>query len=57
MHFMMRAKALVEEGVIDIEDREFFWFAETADDIWEHLLCWYERNGQSLIGETLAMKN
>ena len=42
--------ALVEEGVIDFEDRELFWFAETADDIWEGLLCWYERSGESLIG-------
>ena len=42
---------LVEEGVIDIEDRELFWFAETADDIWEGLLCWYERTGESLVGE------
>ena len=33
---------LVEEGVIDIEDWELFWFAETADDIWEGPLCWYE---------------
>ena len=41
---------LVEEGVIDIEDRELFWFAETADDIWEGLLCWYERAGESLVG-------
>ena len=42
---------LVEEGVIDIEDRELFWFAETADDIWEGLLCWYDRSGESLIVE------
>ena len=40
---------LVEEGVIDIEDRDLFWFAETAEDIWEGLLCWYERQGQPLI--------
>ncbi|HEB55791.1 MAG TPA: TIGR00730 family Rossman fold protein [Gammaproteobacteria bacterium] len=40
---------MVEEGVIDIEDRDLFWFAETAQDIWEGLLCWYERKGESLI--------
>lgn len=34
------------------EDRELFWFAETADDIWEGLLCWYERNGETLVEET-----
>lgn len=42
---------LVDEGVIDIEDRDLFWYAETADDIWEGLLCWYERNGEILIKE------
>jgi hypothetical protein len=42
---------LVEEGVIDVEDRELFWFAETAEDIWEGLLCWYEKNGENLIEE------
>lgn len=42
---------LVEEGVIDIEDRELFWFAETAEDIWEGLLCWYERIGEPLLDE------
>jgi len=42
---------LVDEGVIDIEDRDLFWFAETANDIWEGLLCWYESNGESLIEE------
>jgi hypothetical protein len=40
---------LVEEGVIDIEDRDLFWFAETAEDIWEGLVCWYERQGEPLI--------
>jgi len=40
---------LVDEGVIDIEDRDLFWFAETANDIWEGLLCWYEHKGEPLI--------
>lgn len=40
---------LVEEGVIDAEDRELFWYAETADDIWKGLLLWYERNGETLV--------
>ena len=40
---------MVEEGVIDVEDRELFWYAETADAIWEGLQCWYERNGEALI--------
>ncbi len=42
---------LVNEGVIDIEDRELFWYAETANDIWEGLLCWYEKKGEMLIEE------
>jgi len=40
---------LVEEGVIDEEDRELFWYAETAKDIWDGLLCWYESSGEKLI--------
>ena len=31
---------LVEEGVIDSEDHELFWFAETADDIWAGIQKW-----------------
>jgi len=40
---------LVDEGVIDVEDRDLFWFAETAEEIWEGLQCWYENNGGALI--------
>ena len=39
---------MVSEGVIDLEDRELFWFAETAADIWEGIQCWYENNGEQL---------
>ena len=42
---------LVEEGVIDVEDRDLFWFAETAEDIWTGLQDWYQHNGESLIPE------
>jgi len=42
---------LVAEGVIDAEDRELFWYAETADDIWQGLLLWYERAGEMLIDD------
>ena len=31
---------LVEEGVIDAEDRELFWYAEAADDIWAGIQKW-----------------
>lgn len=40
---------LVDEGVIDFEDRDLFWYAETAEEIWEGLLCWYERSGEPLV--------
>lgn len=40
---------LLDEGVIDVEDRDLFWFAETAEEIWEGLLFWYEHNGETLI--------
>lgn len=39
---------LVDEGVIDFEDRELFWFAETAADIWNGILLWHDANGEPL---------
>jgi len=39
---------LVDEGVIDVEDRELFWFAETADEIWGGILHWYDACGAPL---------
>jgi len=39
---------LVDEGVIDPEDRELFWFAETASDAWKGILGWYEACGTPL---------
>ncbi len=42
------ADFLVEEGVIDPEDRELFWFAETPQEIWEGILRWYEEMGEPL---------
>jgi uncharacterized protein (TIGR00730 family) len=40
---------LVAEGVIDAEDRELFWFAESAEEIWQSILTWHERNGTPLL--------
>jgi hypothetical protein len=40
---------LVEEGVIEAEDRELFWFAESAQMIWDGLLRWYEKSDEDLI--------
>jgi len=39
---------LVDEGVIDREDRQLFWFAESAAEIWEGILQWHETAGQPL---------
>lgn len=43
------AEFLVDEGVIDPEDRELFWFAESADEIWRGILAWYEASGAPLL--------
>jgi uncharacterized protein (TIGR00730 family) len=40
---------LVDEGVIDPEDRELFWFAESAAEIWNDILSWYEAAGEPLL--------
>jgi uncharacterized protein (TIGR00730 family) len=39
---------LVDEGVIDAEDRDLFWFAETAEEIWNGILHWHEASGEPL---------
>jgi uncharacterized protein (TIGR00730 family) len=39
---------LLDSGVIDAEDREIFWFAETAREVWDGILAWYERSGTPL---------
>jgi len=43
------ADFLVSEGAIDPEDRELFWYAETAQDIWRDILLWYEMRGTPLL--------
>jgi len=42
---------LVEEGVIDKEDRELFWFAETASEIWDGIRHWHRASGAPLTAE------
>jgi len=32
---------LVDEGVIDPEDIDLFWYAETADEIWSGITAWH----------------
>ncbi|WP_198246101.1 TIGR00730 family Rossman fold protein [methane-oxidizing endosymbiont of Gigantopelta aegis] len=39
---------LMDEGVIDPEDLELFWFAETAEDIWGDINNWYLAKGETL---------
>jgi hypothetical protein len=40
---------LVAEGVIEEADRELFWFAESAQDIWAGILRWHEMRGHPLL--------
>jgi hypothetical protein len=40
---------LVDEGVIAPEDRDLFWFAESAEKAWQDILYWYEASGQPLL--------
>jgi hypothetical protein len=39
---------LIEEGAIDLEDRELFWFAETAEEIWNDILHWHSMSSAPL---------
>lgn len=42
---------LVDEGVIDDEDRDLFWFAETAQDAWDGILQWHRNAGTPLMDD------
>jgi len=50
---------LVDEGVIDPEDRDLFWFAESAEEAWHGILNWYEAAGRPLLsgGDDTARVN
>ncbi|SPE34904.1 conserved hypothetical protein [Burkholderiales bacterium] len=39
---------LVDEGVIAAEDRELFWYAESAAEIWDSIVQWHRNNGTPL---------
>jgi uncharacterized protein (TIGR00730 family) len=43
---------LVDEGVIDPEDRDLFMFAETAQEIWNCILQWRDVSGEPLQAAT-----
>jgi hypothetical protein len=36
---------LVTEGVIDAEDRDLFWYAESAQQIWDGIRAWHRSAG------------
>jgi len=40
---------LEAEGTIDPEDRDLFWYAETADEIWSDIQTWYDRAGRPFL--------
>jgi predicted Rossmann-fold nucleotide-binding protein len=39
---------LLDEGVVDQEDRELFWDAETAEETWNGILRWHDISGEPL---------
>lgn len=39
---------LVAEGVIDDEDQDLFWYAESAQEVWDDILNWYHTMGELL---------
>lgn len=41
---------LIEEGFIDPEDAELFWFAEDAAAIWNSIVAWYGKSGADPFG-------
>lgn len=43
---------LINEGVIEPEDRELFWYAETAQEIWDGILHWHEMSGAPLFASS-----
>ena len=48
------ADFLVSQGTIEPEDRDLFWYAETAADIWRDILLWYELKGEPLLPPDVA---
>ena len=45
---------LVAEGTIDPEDRELFWYAETADEIWDDICRWHGTTGRPFVAKVGA---
>jgi hypothetical protein len=42
------ARFLMDEGTIDPEDRELFWFADSAQGAWDGIRRWYRLAGEAL---------
>jgi uncharacterized protein (TIGR00730 family) len=42
---------LVDEGSVDAEDRELFWYAETAEEVWSGIQSWYAASGLPLLDD------
>ncbi|HYM19345.1 MAG TPA: TIGR00730 family Rossman fold protein [Micropepsaceae bacterium] len=40
---------LVDEGVIDAEDKELLWYTNSAEETWESILRWYDMKGEPLL--------
>ncbi len=45
---------LVDEGLVGREDRALFWYAETAESIWEGILDWHRQAGTPLSSDPTA---
>lgn len=39
---------LLESGMIDPEDLDLFWYAETAEEAWDSILQWHHDNGSDI---------
>jgi hypothetical protein len=39
---------LLQEGVIDPQDRDLFWYAESAREIWDGICQWHRDTGNVL---------
>lgn len=48
-HQAVNIDFLVAEGVIHAEDRELFWYAETAEEIWQGIQHWHRTSGEPLL--------
>jgi uncharacterized protein (TIGR00730 family) len=42
---------VLQEGVIDLQDRDLFWYAETAQEIWDGICQWHRDTGNVLYAD------